>query len=242
MADPKTKAANGNYVVEKTLNESKVKVNGSSTASPKAVASPPAVSSPTFAVSLMEKPSKQSKIWQLLTLAQDVVKDSEAIGEYEKSIEGRKALEKDVQKLRDFNKDLMRELSEVKSQSASQAEVLVTAFEQRYKTFDTDKTAVEAMQAEVTEVKVKLEAAKVDAKNKQAEVEKLTGKMREADQNAKAHGIELKELNAESELQRSRLETGTTELAACKAKLADARADLGDDVLHDYDKDGLRKL
>ncbi|KAK0382855.1 hypothetical protein NLU13_9737 [Sarocladium strictum] len=243
MADPKNKAVNGNHAIDKTQVGSKAKVNGNTTASTP-VSSP--ISPP---VSPAERTNHQSKLSQVLSLLKDVADESEAISEYEKSIDVRKALEKDlahkeseVQKLRDFNKDLMRELSECKNESASQSKILLSAFEQRYKVFDSNNTAVETMQAEVTEVKVKLEAAKVDAKNKQAEVEKLVKKLEETEKSEAAHINEIKELNAESELQRSKIETGATELASCKSKLATARADLGDDILREYGPDGLRKL
>ncbi|KAH8176943.1 hypothetical protein LIA77_02025 [Sarocladium implicatum] len=244
MADPKIKVANGSHAVERPYHDSKTKVNGNSAVSPPVMS--PTSSTASAAVKPVQKPSK---LRQMLALAQEVVNDTDAITEYEKSIEGRKALEKDlahkdgeVEKLRAFNKDLMRDLAEVKTQSASQAETLVAAFEQRYKSFDTDKTTVDALQTEVTEAKVKLEAAKVDSKNKQAEVEKLSQKLKDADKNAKAQSREMKELVAESELQRTKMETSAAELATAKAKLANARAELGDDTLHHYDEAGLRKL
>lgn len=244
MADPKTKLGNGGPVVEKPYSDAKVKMNGNSTASPPVMSPTSSTGSPAV------KPAKkQSKLWQMLALAQEVVKDSEAITEYEKSFEGRKALERDlahkdgeVEKLRAFNKDLMRDLAESKTQSASQAETLVAAFEQRYKMFDINKTTIDTMQAEVTEAKVKLEAAKVESKNKQAEVERLNQKLKDANKDAKAQGKEMKELIAESDMQRAKLDSSAAELAAAQKKLANARAELGDDALHHYDEAGLRKL
>ncbi|KAJ4152548.1 hypothetical protein NW754_004343 [Fusarium falciforme] len=120
MADPKSKNVNGNHA------------NGNH------------VSDKTS--------TKQSKLRQLLILAKEVSKDAEAIQDYEKSVEERKALEQELeakqgenQRLRELNDKVMRDLTDQKNQASAASaasETLVATFEQKFKTYESNKAAV----------------------------------------------------------------------------------------------------
>ncbi|KAK7402404.1 hypothetical protein QQX98_011846 [Neonectria punicea] len=216
MAEPKAKATNGNH---------------GNHASEKAA------------------PTKQSKLWQLLALAKEVTKDVDAIQDYEKSVEGRRALELELeaksgesQRLRELNDKVMREFSDYKLQANAKTATLFAEFEQKYKTYESNKVAVETMEKEVVEMREKLEASEAAQKNKAGEVGKLKHRLQAAETNAKSQVAEIKEMNAECEIHRSRMQTSIAELDACKTKLSLAQGDLGEGLLRDYGPEGLRTL
>ena len=119
---------------------------------------------------------------------------------------------------------------------------MFTELEQRFKTYDSNKSAVAAMTTEVAELKSKLEAARKDTKGKQGEIERLAQRVKEADEMAEGQAGEMKRMGAECEAQKVTIDRGVAELNACRGKLNVARANLGDGTLRDYDSDGLRKL
>lgn len=246
MADSKTKAVNGNHI----LTDPKPKaVNGNQTmADPKAKAVNGGSTKPANGNDVSDK-SKQSKLWQMLALAKDVAKDMETVQDFEKAVEDRKALEQEIEArtgevktLREFNDKILREYSEYKAEASSKKDTLLAAFEQRYKTYDSNNAAVETMEKQVEELKQKLSAAEVSEKSSQEQAGKLQQRVQSADVHAKSLTGEIKEMQAECDIHRSRMQTGIVELDACKAKLADAKSDLGDGVLRDYGPEGLRKL
>ncbi|KAI5464880.1 hypothetical protein BGZ63DRAFT_349962 [Mariannaea sp. PMI_226] len=194
-------------------------------------------------------PNKQSKLWQLLALAKDVTKDVEAIQDYERTVEGRRALELDLearnsenQRLREFNDKIVKEYSDYKAQASAKSQTLLAEFEQRYKTYESNKAAVETMEKQVAEMTVKLVTSEGSQKAKAAEVEKLKKQLKDADTNAKSHEAEIKEMNADCEMHRSRMQTSISELDVCKQKLSKAQGDLGEDLLHEYSPEDLKKL
>ncbi|KAH7019068.1 hypothetical protein EDB80DRAFT_819198 [Ilyonectria destructans] len=212
IGSPRPKAANGNHGSEKTSN-------------------------------------KQSKLWQMLALAKEVAKDVDAIQDYEKTVEGRRALEleleaknADNQRLRELNEKVLREFTDHKAQAITKTETLFGEFEQKYKTYESNKVAVETMEKEVVQMKEKLEVSEQSQKSKTTEVGKLKQQLKAAETNAKSQSAEIKEMNAECEIHRSRMQTSIAERDACKTKLMLAQGDLGEDLLHDYGPDGLRTL
>ncbi|KAH7157408.1 hypothetical protein B0J13DRAFT_649955 [Dactylonectria estremocensis] len=214
MAEPKTKAinGNGNHSSEKT-------------------------------------PTEQSKLWQMLALAKEVAKDVDAIRDYEKTVEGRRALEIELenrnsesQRLREVNAKVLREFADHKAQANAKKETLFIEFEQKFKTYESNKTAVETMAQEVADMKEKLDAAETSQKSKATEVNKLKQQLKAAETNAKSQAAEIKEMNADCEMHRSRMQTSISERDACMTKLSLANRDLGEDLLHDYGAEGLRKL
>ncbi|KAF7548970.1 hypothetical protein G7Z17_g6708 [Cylindrodendrum hubeiense] len=212
MAEPKIKATNGNHGSEKTSKQ-------------------------------------QSKLWQMLALAKEVTKDVDAIQDYEKSVEGRRALEleleaknADNQRLRELNEKVLREFTDHKAQANAKTETLFGEFEQKYKTYESNKAAVETMEKEVVKMKEKLEASETTQKSKTSEVGKLKQQLKAAETNAKSQTAEIKEMNAECEIHRTRMQTSIAERDACKTKLSLAQSDLGEDIWRDYGPDGLRTL
>lgn len=188
---------------------------------------------------------KQSKLWQLLTLAKEVGKDADAILDYEKSIEGRKALEQELEakngentRLRNLNDKIVREYSEHKTQSSAKTETLFAEFEQKYKAYELGKSAVEAAEKRVAEMEAKMQVTETSQK----EVAKLKQRLSSAEAHSKSQMAEIKELNAECELHRSQMEKGTGELEACQRKLSRAERDLGESVLRDLGPDDFEKL
>lgn len=223
MADPKVKAANGgsNIVSNGTANG-----NHSS-----------------------DKNSKQSKIWQLLSLAKELSKDAETIQDFEKAAEQKRILDQDleakkgeVQRLREFNDKIVREFSEYKTQASVKTEMLFAEFEHKYKTYDSNKEAVKEMELEVKALRGNLETAEEKEKQKETELMKLQQSIQSAEVQAKSQTSEIKEMAAERDINRSAMQRNIMELDAYKSKLADAMADLGDGLFHDYGPDGLRKL
>ncbi|KAL2690085.1 hypothetical protein Neosp_004153 [[Neocosmospora] mangrovei] len=220
MADPKSKNTNGNHA------------NGNH-------------------VSDKTSP-KQSKLRQLLTLAKEVSKDAEAIQDYEKSVEGRKALEQELeakqgenQRLRELNDKVMRDLTDQKSQASAASaasETLVATFEQKFKTYESNKAAVEAMEAEVAEVRKKLAASDAAQKGRDGELEKLKQRVKTFEDDEKSHFDEMREMNAECELHRSRMQASDAELEGCKKKLVEAQSDLGEGILRKFGLEELKKL
>ncbi|KAM5346372.1 hypothetical protein ACJ41O_009377 [Fusarium nematophilum] len=193
-----------------------------------------------------KSPTKQqSKLWQLLALAKEVSKDVESIQDFEKSAEGRKALEQELeakqgenQRLREFNDKIVRDFSEHKAQANAKTETLFAEFEQKYKAYETGKAAVEAMEKEVAEMREKLSVS--DART--GEVDKLKQRLQSAEVHAKNHAAEIREMNAECELQRSRMQASIEELDGCKAKLGQAQSDLGEGILRDFGPEAVEKL
>lgn len=220
MADPKSKNTNGNHA------------NGNH------------VSDKTS--------TKQSKLRQLLILAKEVSKDAEAIQDYEKSVEGRKALEQELeakqgenQRLRELNDKVMRDLTDQKSQASAASaasETLVATFEQKFKTYESNKAAVEAMEAEVSEVRKKLAASDAAQKGRDGEFEKLKQRVKTFEEDEKSHFDEMREMNAECELHRSRMQASDAELEGCKKKLSEAQSDLGEGILRKFGLEELKKL
>ncbi|SPJ91032.1 uncharacterized protein FTOL_13434 [Fusarium torulosum] len=194
-------------------------------------------------------PVKHTKLWQLLALAKEVSKDVGSIEDYEKSAEERKALEQELEakqgenkRLREFNDKVVREFSEHKAQASAKTEMIFAEFEQKYKTYESNKTAVEAMEAEVKEAREKLAAAEAAQKSRDGEVEKLRQRLSSSETHAKSHAAEIREMNAECELHRSRMEASVEELATCKIKLTHAQSDLGEGILRAYGPEELKKL
>lgn len=220
MADPKSKNVNGNHA------------NGNH------------VSDKTS--------TKQSKLRQLLILAKEVSKDAEAIQDYEKSVEGRKALEQELeakqgenQRLRELNNQVMRDLTDQKNQASAASaasETLVATFEQKFKTYESNKAAVEAMEAEVAEVREKLAASDAAQKGRDGELEKLKQRVKTFEEDEKSHVDEMREMNAECELHRSRMQASDAELEVCKKKLGEAQSDLGEGILREFGLEELKKL
>lgn len=198
---------------------------------------------------LEKSPNKQSKLRQLLALAREVGKDAEAIQDHDNMVEGHKMLEQELetrttelQRLRDWNETLIKDFHEYKTQAGAKNETLMAEFEQRYKTYESNKAAVETMEKEVAQMKEKLDASEALQKAKVSEAEKLKQQLKSADLNAKSQAAEMKEISADCELHRSRMEACIGELDTCKIKLSRAQSDLGEDLLHDYDAEGLKKL
>ncbi|KAJ3502734.1 hypothetical protein NM208_g16662 [Fusarium decemcellulare] len=190
-------------------------------------------------------PTKQSKLWQLLVLAKEVSKDVDSIQDYEKSVEGRKALEQELeakqgenQRLREFNDKVVREFTDHKAQASAKTETLFAEFEQKYKTYESNKEAVEAMKKEVAEMRQKLAASEA----RDDEVDKLKQRLHSAEAHGKNHAAEIREMNAECELQRSQMQKTAEELGLCKTKLGQAQSDLGEGILKDYSSAELKKL
>lgn len=216
MADPKSKNVNGNHA------------NGNH---------------------VSDKTSKQSKLRQLLILAKEVSKDVDGIQDYEKSVEGRKALEQELearqgenQRLREFNDKVVREFSEHKAQASARTETLFAEFEQKYKTYESNKAAVEAMEAEVAEARGKLAASDAAQKGRDGELEKLRRRVKTFEEDEKSHVDEMREMDAECELHRSKMQASVEELQVCKKKLGEAQSDLGDGILTDFGLQELKKL
>jgi chromosome segregation ATPase len=194
-------------------------------------------------------PVKHTKLWQLLALAKEVSKDVGSIEDYEKSAEERKALEQELEakqgenkRLREFNDKVVREFSEHKTQASAKTEMIFAEFEQKYKTYESNKAAVEAMEAEVKEAREKLAATEAAQKSRDGEVEKLRQRLSSSETHAKNHAAKIREMNAECELHRSRMEASVEELATCKTKLTHAQSDLGEGILRDYGPEELKKL
>ena len=188
---------------------------------------------------------KQSKLWQLLALAKEVTKDVDAVQDYEKSVEGRRALEQELeaktgeaQRLRDLNDKILREFSDHKAQANAKTETLFAEFEQKYKTYESGKAAVEAAEKKIAEMEEKIKASEASL----GEVDKLKQRLHSTEAHAQSHAAEMKEMNAECELHRTRVQTAEADLDVSKQKLSQAQSDLGEGILHVYDADGLRKL
>ncbi|CAM1502426.1 Fc.00g044100.m01.CDS01 [Cosmosporella sp. VM-42] len=188
---------------------------------------------------------KQSKLWQLLALAKEVTKDVEAVQDYEKSVEGRRALEQELeaksgeaQRLRDLNDKVMREFTEHKAQANAKSDALLAQFEQRYKTYESGKAEVEAAEKKVAEMEEKIKASEAS----HGEVQKLKRRLQSAESHTQSHAAEMKEMNAECELQRTRVQTAEADLDVSKEKLGQAQRDLGEGILREYGVDGLRQL
>lgn len=218
MADTKVKV-NGNHV------------NGNGNATPE------------------KTPTKHTKLWQLLALAKEVSKDVGSIEDYEKSAEERKTLEQELEakqgenkRLREFNDKIVREFSDHKAQANAKTETLFAEFEQKYKTYESNKAAVDAMEKEVKEAREKLATAEASQKSRDGEVDKLKQKLASSETHAKNHAAEIREMNAECELHRSRMQASVEELATCKTKLTHAQSDLGEGILRDYGPEELKKL
>ncbi|KAF4985018.1 hypothetical protein FDECE_16899 [Fusarium decemcellulare] len=190
-------------------------------------------------------PTKQSKLWQLLVLAKEVSKDVDSIQDYEKSVEGRKALEQELEakqgenkRLREVNDKVVREFTDHKAQASAKTETLFAEFEQKYKTYESNKEAVEAMKKEVAEMRQKLAASEA----RDDEVDKLKQRLHSAEAHGKNHAAEIREMNAECELQRSQMQKTAEELSLYKTKLGQAQSDLGEAILKDYSSAELKKL
>ncbi|KAF9762833.1 hypothetical protein IL306_003301 [Fusarium sp. DS 682] len=190
-------------------------------------------------------PTKNTKLWQLLALAKEVSKDVGSIEDFEKSAEERKALEKELEakqgenkRLREFNDKIVREFSDHKAQANAKTETLFAEFEQKYKTYESNKAAVEAMEKEVKEAKEKLAAAEV----KEGEVDMLKKTLATAEAHLKTHAEEIREMNAECELHRSQMATHVQELKGCKEKLQQAQSDLGEGILRNFGSEEVKKL
>ncbi|KAF4450097.1 rna polymerase [Fusarium austroafricanum] len=191
-------------------------------------------------------PTKHNtKLWQLLALAKEVSKDVGSIEDYEKSAEERKALESELEakqgenkRLREFNDKIVREFSDHKAQASAKTETLFAEFEQKYKTYESNKAAVEAMEKEVKEAREKLAVAEL----KEGEVDKLKQRLASSESHAKNHAAEIREMNAECELHKSRMEASVEELTGCKDKLSKAQSDLGEGILRDFGPEEIKKL
>lgn len=197
----------------------------------------------------MDKSGKHSKLWQLVTLAKELSKDAESIRDFDTSVSERKALDVEleakrgeVKTLREFNDKVVREFSEYRATSSARTDTLFAEFEQKYKTYESNKKAVTAMEAEVVELRAKVQATEDADKTGKEELEKLRQLAHSADAHAQSHAAEIKEMNAECTLHRSQMQNGIAELDACKAKLTEARDHLGDTILQDYSPERLRNL
>ena len=196
-----------------------------------------------------DKSSKHSKLWQLVALAKELSKDAESIHDFDKSLEERKGVDQEleakrgeVKTLREFNDKIVREFSEYKTQASAKTETLFSEFEQKYKTYESNKDAVEAMEKEVVDLREKVAAAEAAQKSSKHEAEKLRQRAQAADARSKNHVADIKSMKDECEEHRARMQNGLVELDACKTQLAEAREELGQGILHDYDAEGLRKL
>ncbi|EWY88040.1 hypothetical protein FOYG_09402 [Fusarium oxysporum NRRL 32931] len=190
-------------------------------------------------------PTKNTKLWQLLALAKEVSKDVGSIEDFEKSAEEREALKQELEakqgenkRLREFNDKIVREFSDHKAQANAKTETLFAEFEQKYKTYESNKAAVEAMEREVKEAREKLAAAEV----KEGEVENLKQNLAAAEAHLASHASEIREMNAECELQKSQMEANIEELKGCKEKLTQAQSDLGEGILRDFGTEEVKKL
>ncbi|QGI83486.1 hypothetical protein CEK25_010215 [Fusarium fujikuroi] len=189
--------------------------------------------------------TKNTKLWQLLALAKEVSKDVGSIEDFEKSAEEREALKQELEakqgenkRLREFNDKIVREFSDHKAQANAKTETLFAEFEQKYKTYESNKAAVEAMEREVKEAREKLAAAEV----KEGEVESLKQNLAAAEAHLTSHASEIREMNAECELQKSQMEANIEELKGCKEKLTQAQSDLGEGILRDFGTEEVKKL
>ena len=230
MADPKVKVnghghtnGNGTVTPEKTANTNKQNNNTNSNTNA----------------------NKHTKLWQLLALAKEVSKDVGSIEDFEKSAEERKALEADleakqgeVKRLREFNDKIVREFSEHKAAASAKTDMIFAEFEQKYKTYESEKAAVEAMEKEVQEAREKL----AEAENRAGEADKLRKLLNASEMHAKNHAAEIREMNAECELHRSQMQTGAEELESVKGKLGKAQSDLGEGILKDYGSEEVKNL
>jgi hypothetical protein len=228
MADPKVKVnghghtnGNGTVTPEKTSTSNKNKNNNNTNA------------------------NKHTKLWQLLALAKEVSKDVGSIEDFEKNAEERKALEADleakqgeVKRLREFNDKIVREFSEHKTAASAKTDMIFAEFEQKYKTYESEKAAVEAMEKEVQEAREKL----AEAENRAGEADKLRKLLNASEMHAKNHAAEIREMNAECELHRSQMQTSAEELESVKGKLGKAQSDLGEGILKDYGSEEVKKL
>ncbi|RKL20775.1 hypothetical protein BFJ68_g2775 [Fusarium oxysporum] len=190
-------------------------------------------------------PTKNTKLWQLLALAKEVSKDVGSIEDFEKSAEEREALKQELEakqgenkRLREFNDKIVREFSDHKAQANAKTETLFAEFEQKYKTYESNKAAVEAMEKEVKEAREKLAAAEV----KEGEVENLKQNLAAAEAHLTSHASEIREMNAECELQKSQMEANIEELKGCKEKLTQAQSDLGEGILRDFGTEEVKKF
>ncbi|QPC69537.1 hypothetical protein HYE68_000289 [Fusarium pseudograminearum] len=189
--------------------------------------------------------NKHTKLWQLLALAKEVSKDVGSIEDYEKDAEERKILAAELEakqgenkRLREFNDKIVREFSEHKTAASAKTDMIFAEFEQKYKTYESEKAAVEAMEKEVQEARELLAAAE----KKAAEADKLKQRLSSSEMHAKNHAAEIREMNAECELHRSQMQTGAEELASVKTKLSKAQSDLGEGILKDYGSEEVKKL
>lgn len=189
--------------------------------------------------------NKHTKLWQLLALAKEVSKDVGSIEDYEKDAEERKILAAELEakqgenkRLREFNDKIVREFSEHKTAASAKTDMIFAEFEQKYKTYESEKAAVEAMEKEVQEAREMLAVAE----KKAAEADKLKQRLSSSEMHAKNHAAEIREMNAECELHRSQMQTGAEELASVKTKLSKAQSDLGEGILKDYGSEEVKKL
>jgi len=189
--------------------------------------------------------NKHTKLWQLLALAKEVSKDVGSIEDFEKNAEERKALEADleakqgeVKRLREFNDKIVRDFSEHKAAASAKTDMIFAEFEQKYKTYESEKAAVEAMEKEVQEAREKL----AEAENRAGEADKLRKLLNASEMHAKNHAAEIREMNAECELHRSQMQTSVEELESVKGKLGKAQSDLGEGILKDYGSEEVKKL
>jgi chromosome segregation ATPase len=196
-----------------------------------------------------DKSQQQSKLRQLLVLAKEVAKDSEALLEYDTSAEGRKALEKELeakkseaQRLREFNDKITREYSEFRTQTKAKEENIFSEFEKRYKRYDSNNAAVETMQRQVAEARAELYLSQSTEKSMRDELDGLKTLLEAAHAQVQQHAAAVETIRSERDDHRNRVKSSVAELDACKAELAEAKSSLGDGILKDHGEAELREL
>lgn len=196
-----------------------------------------------------DKPQQQSKLKQLLALAKEVSKDSEALLEFETSAEGRKVLEQELetrkseaQRLREFNDKITREYSEFRTQTKAREENIFSEFEKRYKKYDSNNAAVETMERQVAEAKEQLDRSQLTEKSMRDQVDGLKTLLEAANAKVEQHAVAVKNIRTERDDHRNRMKSSVAELDACKVELAEAKSSLGDGILKDYGEAELRDL
>lgn len=189
------------------------------------------------------KSRPNSKLRDLVALAKEV--SSESIQHYEKSLDDVRVLEQELevkkgenQRLREFNDKVVREFSEHKTQSSAKTDTLFAEFESKYKMYESNKAAVETMKKEVAEMREKLAMAE----DKSGDAEQLRQRLQSVETHAENHAAEIREMNSECELHRSRMEASVEELDVCKKKLVQAQGDLGEGVLREFRADDTKNL
>ncbi|KAH6987098.1 hypothetical protein EDB80DRAFT_731349 [Ilyonectria destructans] len=109
------------------------------------------------------------------------------------SVESKRALELQLearnyenQRLREFNDQIVKELSDYKAQANAKIQALFIEFESRYKVYESKNALFQAMGEQAAEMKGKMDASEVLQEATATEVEKLKQQLKSSDAKAQA--------------------------------------------------------